>query len=176
MHDHSYIVYAGGRAFKALYFYGRLRQTLHSSSLWSIWYNTYSCTFIVLIFGRLYLLSVDNKQDQTCVVFVIGSVSFSFTGVSVGEILWRSCTETKIVSLNTLLALMALEIVAMTTYRDNKVVKLTILCFQCTVYIYIFVNSLWRHMSSDILVSIGSGNGLAPVWCQAITWTNADLL
>ena len=25
-------------------------------------------------------------------------------------------------------------------------------------------------------VIIGSGNGLAPVWCQAFTWTNADLL
>ena len=24
--------------------------------------------------------------------------------------------------------------------------------------------------------SLGSGNGLAPSWCQAITWTNADLL
>ena len=26
-----------------------------------------------------------------------------------------------------------------------------------------------------ILVSIGSGNGLAPIRCQAITWTNADI-
>ena len=25
------------------------------------------------------------------------------------------------------------------------------------------------------LVSIDSGNGLSPVWCQAITWTSADL-
>ena len=23
---------------------------------------------------------------------------------------------------------------------------------------------------------IGSGNGLSPVWCQAVTWTNADFL
>ena len=27
-----------------------------------------------------------------------------------------------------------------------------------------------------IFVIIGSCNGLAPIWCQAITWTNADLL
>ena len=26
------------------------------------------------------------------------------------------------------------------------------------------------------MVNIGSGNGLSPVWHQAITWTNADLL
>ena len=30
-------------------------------------------------------------------------------------------------------------------------------------------------MVSDILVNIDSGNGLAPVRCQAITWTNVDL-
>ena len=33
-------------------------------------------------------------------------------------------------------------------------------------HIYVSVN--W--------VSSGSGNGLLPVWCQAITWTTADLL
>ena len=33
-----------------------------------------------------------------------------------------------------------------------------------------------RHnMASDIVVNIGSGNGLSPVSCQAITWTLADL-
>ena len=26
------------------------------------------------------------------------------------------------------------------------------------------------------LVNISSDNGLAPVWCQAIIWTNVDLL
>ena len=31
-------------------------------------------------------------------------------------------------------------------------------------------------MASDIWDNIGSGNGLPPVWYQAITWTNADLL
>ena len=30
-------------------------------------------------------------------------------------------------------------------------------------------------VSANVVI-IGSGNGLAPVWCQAITWTNADLL
>ena len=29
---------------------------------------------------------------------------------------------------------------------------------------------------SLILVNIGSGNDLTPAWCQAIPWTNADLL
>ena len=29
---------------------------------------------------------------------------------------------------------------------------------------------------SSISVNIGSGKGLVPVWRQAITWTNADLL
>ena len=42
------------------------------------------------------------------------------------------------------------------------------------------------HILSDILgvaqintwiwVTIGSGNGLSPIWCQAITWINVDLL
>ena len=27
-----------------------------------------------------------------------------------------------------------------------------------------------------VLVNIGSGNGLVPLWHQAITWTNADLI
>ena len=30
-------------------------------------------------------------------------------------------------------------------------------------------------MASGILVNTDSGNGLVPVWHQAITWTNADL-
>ena len=34
----------------------------------------------------------------------------------------------------------------------------------------------WRHMASDILVIIGSGNDLAPNKSQAITWTNAELV
>ena len=42
------------------------------------------------------------------------------------------------------------------------------------------LNSLWlddtRHMVSDILANIGSGNGLSPVWHQAITSANVDLL
>ena len=33
-----------------------------------------------------------------------------------------------------------------------------------------------QESNSDILVNIGLGNGLAPIWHQAITWTNADLL
>ena len=31
-------------------------------------------------------------------------------------------------------------------------------------------------MPLEILANIGSGNGLTPVRCQAITWTNTDLL
>ena len=31
-------------------------------------------------------------------------------------------------------------------------------------------------MASDIVVNIGSGNGMVPNRCQAITWTNADFL
>ena len=31
-------------------------------------------------------------------------------------------------------------------------------------------------MVPDILVSIDSGNDLSPIYHQAITWTNADLL
>ena len=31
---------------------------------------------------------------------------------------------------------------------------------------------IWQHK----LVVIGSGNGFKPVWCQAITQTNAELL
>ena len=36
--------------------------------------------------------------------------------------------------------------------------------------------SQWRQMVPDILVSIDSGNDLSPIYHQAITWTNADLL
>ena len=32
----------------------------------------------------------------------------------------------------------------------------------------------WHHMTSNILVNIGSDNGLSPVRCQAIIWINAD--
>ena len=32
------------------------------------------------------------------------------------------------------------------------------------------------YMASHTLFTIGIGNGLSPVRCQAITWTNADLL
>ena len=41
-----------------------------------------------------------------------------------------------------------------------------------------FLNSSpwYRKYASVNWVSIGSGNGLPPVWCQAITWTSADLL
>ena len=38
------------------------------------------------------------------------------------------------------------------------------------------VNSLSCHEASYKLVFIGSGNSLLPVLCQAITWTNPDLL
>ena len=34
----------------------------------------------------------------------------------------------------------------------------------------------WRINASVNWVIIGSDNGLLPVWCQAITWTNADHL
>ena len=34
--------------------------------------------------------------------------------------------------------------------------------------------SLWHHMGTDMLVNIGSGNGLEPD--QAITWINACFL
>ena len=33
----------------------------------------------------------------------------------------------------------------------------------------------WCHMLAHFLVNFGSGNGLAPVICQAIIWTNNDL-
>ena len=37
--------------------------------------------------------------------------------------------------------------------------------------------SSWCHIYASVnWVSIGSDNGLSPVWCQAITWTNAVLL
>ena len=35
--------------------------------------------------------------------------------------------------------------------------------------------SLVMQTASENLVIIGSGNGLAPIWCQAITFTNDDL-
>ena len=31
-------------------------------------------------------------------------------------------------------------------------------------------------MARDFLVNVGLGNGLFPIQCQAITWTNADLV
>ena len=35
---------------------------------------------------------------------------------------------------------------------------------------------LVMHICASVnWISIGSGNGLAPSWCQAITWTSADL-
>ena len=36
--------------------------------------------------------------------------------------------------------------------------------------------ALWRHMTSETLVNINSGNGLSPVKQDVITWNNADLL
>ena len=43
---------------------------------------------------------------------------------------------------------------------------------------YLCINSLWPSdaMWHQRSVSIGSGNGLAPVRCQAITWTMPELL
>ena len=32
------------------------------------------------------------------------------------------------------------------------------------------------HLASSSLANIGSADGLSLVWCQAITWTNADIL
>ena len=44
-------------------------------------------------------------------------------------------------------------------------------------YIYCLTNlPLVLHICVGLRVSISSGNGLSPVRCQAITWTNADLL
>ena len=31
-------------------------------------------------------------------------------------------------------------------------------------------------MAMEIIVSTGSGNGLVPIWHQAITWTNTNLM
>ena len=35
---------------------------------------------------------------------------------------------------------------------------------------------MWYYLVTEILVITGSSNGLAPIWCQTITWTSADLL
>ena len=35
---------------------------------------------------------------------------------------------------------------------------------------------LWWHMLLQNFVIIGLGNVLSYIWCQAITWTNADLM
>ena len=53
-------------------------------------------------------------------------------------------------------------------------------------YRVLYVLNIWEKIYSSPLVphlhvsmnwiSIASGNGLLPVWDQAITWTNADLL
>ena len=34
----------------------------------------------------------------------------------------------------------------------------------------------WKQAVTSFIVDIGSGNGLSPVQCPAITWTNDDLL
>ena len=42
-----------------------------------------------------------------------------------------------------------------------------------------FFTQIWLKIvrkSSQQHVSIGSGNGLSPIWWQAITWTNVDIL
>ena len=39
----------------------------------------------------------------------------------------------------------------------------------------VYVCNIEPIVVPQILFNIGSGNGLAPVWCQAITWTNIDL-
>ena len=41
---------------------------------------------------------------------------------------------------------------------------------------HLLISSCWCIYAPLNWVSIGSGNGLSPVWCQAITWTNADFL
>ena len=38
------------------------------------------------------------------------------------------------------------------------------------------IMAYWCYMTLYILVNFGPGNGLSPVWCQAITRTNADSL
>ena len=53
------------------------------------------------------------------------------------------------------------------------IILLTHICVTCPQWvkavwhIYVCVSLIW--------VIIGSGSGLMPVWCQAITWTNDDL-
>ena len=51
-------------------------------------------------------------------------------------------------------------------------------CNICNAYPYkCFIIEAWCSKLALVnWVIIGSGNGLAPVWCQAITWTNADSL
>ena len=50
------------------------------------------------------------------------------------------------------------------------------------IYLWIWWSNVWHieawrciYVSEDFVI-IGLGNGLAPVWCQGITLTNADLL
>ena len=40
----------------------------------------------------------------------------------------------------------------------------------------LLIEAEWSNMASMNMVIISSGNGLLPIWHQAITWTNADLL
>ena len=41
---------------------------------------------------------------------------------------------------------------------------------------YLKVSPKWHDIVTWILVNIGSGNGLLPVWWKAITWTTTELL
>ena len=51
-----------------------------------------------------------------------------------------------------------------------------LMTYELTYFILNGREHKWQHMVIYIWQNIGSGNGLAPIWCQAITWTNVDLL
>ena len=65
------------------------------------------------------------------------------------------------------------------TFEPNKL-HLEVLYAKCQLFL-IWLQCVNSSPPSAVYVSvnwviIGSGNGLSPLWCQAITWTNAGLL
>ena len=66
--------------------------------------------------------------------------------------------------------------VSLTIFPIKSVFKMKLASVATSMRSSLLIMAWWRHKATDILASIGSGNGLVPVRRQAITWISADLL
>ena len=108
-------------------------------------------------------LRVEVKIPFMLMIFVFNAIK------------WVDCTTVKTL---VIVLIEDLDSPCLIFYKDNLYMHVT---WTTTLYVCLlppWLNSL-RHSdayASMNWVIIGSGNGLAPLWCQAITWTSADSL